>query len=304
MRVVTVGSGEGGAGRSSVAAHLGVALARRDLRVVLVDLDLRSGDLHLRLGVPREGSGVSSILRHGPKAAASAARPLGEVRGLSLVAGVEETVRAASLTEAEVGRLARGMRGFDADIAVVDLPSGIAPAVLDLFLAGDEQLVVADPSHRSARHVARFLHLARLRHASRGGARDGAQNRAPRVYTSLDDLVRDMNEMHDGGGRAETHYAPSLVLNRFTASPAVARERFLAALCAETGLAGDVRIVAEIPEDPAFGRPILAEDAPAHDLPKRVAQAVDDLARRIAGTEPAVESDADPCFVTTADLSR
>ncbi|NJN64100.1 MAG: CpsD/CapB family tyrosine-protein kinase, partial [Acidobacteria bacterium] len=64
MRVVAVGSGESGSGRSVIAANLGVALARRGARVVLVDLDLRSGDLHLRLGAPHAGPGVTSLLRH------------------------------------------------------------------------------------------------------------------------------------------------------------------------------------------------------------------------------------------------
>lgn len=288
MRVVAVGSGESGSGRSVIAANLGVALARRGARVVLVDLDLRSGDLHLRLGAPHAGPGVTSLLRHGAKAAATAAVPVGGIDGLQLVAGVEETVRAASLSDAEVARAIRALRAFDADFVVVDLPSGIAPAVLDLFLAGDEQLVVAEPAHRAARQTARFLHLARLRQSSRGSRGEGANTRTPRVYTSLDDLVRDMYELRSSGEGCESHYCPALVLNRTAAASGASRDRFLPVLFAEAGGSVEAKVVAEVPENRE-----LAENSSACALLERIAPrsraaaAIGELARRLMG-----ESDA------------
>jgi pilus assembly protein CpaE len=54
-RVITVFGGKGGCGKTTVAINLAVALAENhDRRVCLVDLDLRSGDLAVTLGLDPE----------------------------------------------------------------------------------------------------------------------------------------------------------------------------------------------------------------------------------------------------------
>ncbi len=60
-RIVAIASAEPGEGRTTVAIHLAVALARRGRRVVLVDGDLRAPAIPDRIGLPR-GSGLSACL--------------------------------------------------------------------------------------------------------------------------------------------------------------------------------------------------------------------------------------------------
>ena len=50
-RVISIGGGKGGIGKSLIAANLGIELARRGKRVVLVDADLGGANLHTTLGV-------------------------------------------------------------------------------------------------------------------------------------------------------------------------------------------------------------------------------------------------------------
>src|SRR5205823_10349069 len=50
-RVIAVGGGKGGIGKSLVSANLGIALAQKGKRVVLVDADLGGANLHTCLGV-------------------------------------------------------------------------------------------------------------------------------------------------------------------------------------------------------------------------------------------------------------
>lgn len=61
IRALTIGSPETGDGKSMLALHLAVAVANMGLRVLLVDADLRQGQLHQRLGVPNH-KGLSELL--------------------------------------------------------------------------------------------------------------------------------------------------------------------------------------------------------------------------------------------------
>jgi flagellar biosynthesis protein FlhG len=52
-RVIPVGGGKGGVGKTFLVANLATALARNGYRVVAVDSDLEGANLHTCLGVPR-----------------------------------------------------------------------------------------------------------------------------------------------------------------------------------------------------------------------------------------------------------
>jgi flagellar biosynthesis protein FlhG len=51
LRVIAVTSGKGGVGKSNVVANLGLALAQRGLKVLLIDADLGLGNLDILLGL-------------------------------------------------------------------------------------------------------------------------------------------------------------------------------------------------------------------------------------------------------------
>src|SRR4051794_27041740 len=52
-RVVAIGGGKGGVGKSLVAANVGIFLATLGKRVVLVDAAFGAANLHIFAGVPR-----------------------------------------------------------------------------------------------------------------------------------------------------------------------------------------------------------------------------------------------------------
>src|SRR5665647_2317115 len=51
LRVISVTSGKGGVGKSNVVVNLGLALAQRGLKVLLIDADLGLGNLDILLGL-------------------------------------------------------------------------------------------------------------------------------------------------------------------------------------------------------------------------------------------------------------
>jgi flagellar biosynthesis protein FlhG len=278
-RIVTLGSGKGGTGKSFLAANLGLALAHAGVRTTLVDLDLGCADLHLMLGVLSPQRGLLELLRGEVSAMQEAAMPVPGQPLLTLVPGTGETLRMSGLTGAEIAQLAHGLRQLEADVVVVDLPGGVTPQVLDLFLAGDQQVVVATPDPVSLADARRLLSLARARRSTRG--QRGKSPRRPRVYTSLDDLVRDMNALREESVVERGALRPALVLNRCRPGAAVSTGLHLRSLVQQLG-GLELPLLGEIPDDPQVEasmrllQPLvaLAPGAPAAEALVRLAQGI------------------------------
>ncbi len=284
MRVVTFGSGKGGTGRSVLVANLGLVLARRGVRTCLVDLDFDSADLHLLLGKLHPGEGIPGFLRGRSRSLAELAEPVESIPNLDLVAGPGETLRPTGLRWREIRALADGILGLPHDVVLVDLPAGAAHQVLDLFLAGDLQVAVANPDPVSLADAARFLRLARVRRVVHGTIRTGG--REPRVYTSLDDLVRDMTTMRRAAAIEQDPaggFHPALVLNRTRPGADPATGELVEGLGEEIGEGIELLHLGDVPEDPAVDRSVRLL-APLVQLAPRspASRAIRDVAREIA----------------------
>lgn len=265
MRVITVGSGKGGTGKSFVAANVGLALAQRGIKTCVVDFDLGSADVHLILGHLQPVSGVLDVLRGHASSLADVMHAAPHCPNLFIVPGAGETVRAAGLSTREIEKLTGNVRELPVEVAIVDLPGGVQHQVLDMFLAGDTQLLVTTPDPVAVTDAARFLRLARVRRAARG-ANGAASDRRPRVYTSLDDLVRDMNAIRGGSSTAgpAAGFNPALILNRCRPDALLGKSDLLAQLRREAGDT-ELPLRAEIPEDAAVDRSVRLL-APVIDL--------------------------------------
>ena len=73
-RVVAIGGGKGGVGKSLVAANVGIFLATLGKRVILVDGSFGAPNLHIFAGVPRPARSLSEALAADGPAARRARR--------------------------------------------------------------------------------------------------------------------------------------------------------------------------------------------------------------------------------------
>lgn len=211
-RIIAVTGSKGGVGKTLISANLGIYLATIGRKVVLVDADPSMANLHTCLGVPRvhplstfvpplptflratdvnlEAFGPSrGFGRHATAALAPlpeppVARPSDmvvetSVPGLSLVhLGVDEALPGRKL---RLGRrtLREHVDRIDADYVVVDLGSGIEPALLDFFEDADLPLFVAVPEPTSIENTYAFI-----RHAFARRMRRSVEDRAQRERLS------------------------------------------------------------------------------------------------------------------------
>src|SRR6185503_14347156 len=88
-RVVAIGGGKGGVGKSLVAANVGIFLATLGKRVILVDAAFGAANLHIFAGVPRPMRSLSeALVAGGPRLADLAVST--HVSGVKLIGGVND----------------------------------------------------------------------------------------------------------------------------------------------------------------------------------------------------------------------
>jgi ATP-binding protein involved in chromosome partitioning len=170
MRVVTVASGKGGVGKSTVSLNLALALAERGRRVGLLDADLYGPDIPLMIGLTRQqrlrswdlwrSSGpvrLEPVERFDIRVM-SAGFLLGEDQALAFAAPLVQVVLHQLLTRVAWGEL---------DELVVDLPPGTADLqqqLLRLVHPAGAVIVVGpqDVAHLDARKVLDLLGEAKV----------------------------------------------------------------------------------------------------------------------------------------------
>lgn len=161
-RVLAIGGGKGGIGKSLLASNLGVVLARRGHRVVLVDADLGGANLHTCLGIDPPRRTLSDFIDRRADKIEEVMVEAG-VPGLRLVSGALDALDAANLKYAQKLKLSRNLRALEVDFVILDLGAGTGFNALDLFLAADHGVLVLVPEPTSIENGYRFIKAAYIR---------------------------------------------------------------------------------------------------------------------------------------------
>ena len=154
--VVAVGGGKGGVGKSVVAANLAVALARHGARVIAMDADLGSANLHTLFGIDHPRASLQALIDGRSERLDELAIESG-VSGLRLIAGSVALPGAANLQHARKQKLLRHMARLNADVVVIDCGAGVHYNVVDFFAAADLQLLVSSAQLISLQNAYGFL---------------------------------------------------------------------------------------------------------------------------------------------------
>lgn len=146
-RVITVTSGKGGVGKSSLSVNLALEFARAGKRVIILDADFGLANIEVMLGIRPEynladlmfgGKTLREVITNGPE-------NIGFISGGS---GIHELSR---LTREQIVNLTRRLAELDelADVIIIDTGAGIADSVLEFVTASSEVLLVATPEPTS-----------------------------------------------------------------------------------------------------------------------------------------------------------
>lgn len=144
--VIGITSGKGGVGKTAIAVNLAISLARRGLRVGLVDADFGLGKIDVMLGLTANAH-LGDVLRGHREIEEIVLRGPAGVRVVPAGTGQRDLT---ALGADQWMRLATGLARFreDLDFLLIDTAAGISGNVVDLLSACERVLVVtsADPT--------------------------------------------------------------------------------------------------------------------------------------------------------------
>lgn len=162
-RVIAIGGGKGGIGRSLIAVNIGVHLAQVGKKVLLVDADFSGANLHTLLGIGPPKKTISDMLLRKKDPLEEIILDT-EIPGLGLVSGLGESTALGPSPRGEGrNRFLECLSELDRDYVIIDLPAGCNPIVLDLFLFADCGIVVFLPEPTSVENAYRFIKSAFFR---------------------------------------------------------------------------------------------------------------------------------------------
>ena len=155
-KLIAVGGGKGGAGKSVVALGLGTALASLGRDVTLVDLDFGASNMHTLLGHRRTVSGVGPFVYEGLRSFEGLSIPT-DIAGLRFIPGTGLVPGTASVKQKDKRRIFSALRRYPSDFVILDLGAGTSRNAIDFFLWSDMGVVVTSPVPSSILNAYEFL---------------------------------------------------------------------------------------------------------------------------------------------------
>lgn len=146
-RLITVTSGKGGVGKSSVSVNLAVQFRKMGYRVIIFDADFGLANVEVMFGaIPRYN--LSDVIYHGKQIEEIVVDGPMDIKFVSGGSGIAEL---SNLSKDNARYLATRLARLEsmADIIIVDTGAGISDAVLEFVKASREVLLVTTPEPTS-----------------------------------------------------------------------------------------------------------------------------------------------------------
>jgi flagellar biosynthesis protein FlhG len=165
-KILAVGGGKGGAGKSVFSTIMAFWLARMGHRTVLMDVDLGGANLHTLLGIKSPDRTLNDFIT----------RKFGELedicidtseKNLRLISGASDVLSLANPHFSQKIKLMTHLSRLDADYVVLDLGAGTSFNVLDFFLIANKKIIVLTPEPTSIQNAYIFVRNTVYRKLSR-----------------------------------------------------------------------------------------------------------------------------------------
>jgi flagellar biosynthesis protein FlhG len=155
-RIWPIGGGKGGSGKSFLTGNLGVWLAKRGNKTLLIDADFGGANLHTMISVPYQDRSLSDFLN---KKVGTLAEAVVEtsVPNLFLISGARNNLDTANIPYEQKMKIFRAVSKLSYDFILLDLGAGTSFNTLDFFLISDSGILVSTPEPTSIENVYRLI---------------------------------------------------------------------------------------------------------------------------------------------------
>lgn len=145
--VITVTSGKGGVGKSSVALNMGIALSRKGRRVLIIDTDFGFSNIDVMLGVSTKHD-LMDVINRNMDIRDIIEQGLGGVKFISGGSGVYELTQ---IKGDQVSGLIENLKNLEgvADTIIFDTGPGVSENNLRLIYASHQTVMVTTPEPTS-----------------------------------------------------------------------------------------------------------------------------------------------------------
>ncbi len=155
-KVIAIGGGKGGVGKSIVTANLAAGLAKEGKQVIAVDIDTGGPNLHTCLGIKKLQHGLFDFLLRKEKKLAEIACST-DIKGLKVIGIKEDYPGDVNIKFNQKIRLVEALKELDADYILLDLGSGATSNVVDFFAIADEGIIVSSTEVTSILNTYSFI---------------------------------------------------------------------------------------------------------------------------------------------------
>lgn len=140
-RVITIGSGKGGVGKTTITANLGVALSTFGEETIVLDADVAMANLELVLGMEGKSVTLHDVLSGEAEIADAIYEGPGGVKIIPAGISLE------GLRKIRLDRLEEVLKSIIevADILLIDAPAGLEKDALAALAAAQEMILVTTP---------------------------------------------------------------------------------------------------------------------------------------------------------------
>lgn len=165
-KIVAVGGGKGGVGKSFISSNVAIFLANMGFRTILIDLDLGAANAHTTLGEALPRMGIADFLSGKVKSLEDIAIATSQAN-LRLISDSQTDLEAANISIEEISHLMSAIYNLRADYIVLDLSAGTHRSTIDFFLMAQHHLVVFTPEPSSIENAYRFMKASFFRKVKR-----------------------------------------------------------------------------------------------------------------------------------------
>ena len=165
QKIISIGSGKGGVGKSVISTNLAYLLARSGKSVTLIDLDSGGADLHILMGLFKPEQTLTDFVEKRVSNLNDVALQLEGFGSLKLIVGTGDSLMTANMPATVRSKLLRHIRQLTSEIVIIDVGAGTHFNTLDFFLCADFHVCIATNDPTSVLDLYRFVKLAVIRKA-------------------------------------------------------------------------------------------------------------------------------------------
>jgi flagellar biosynthesis protein FlhG len=180
-RVVAVGGGKGGVGKTAIISSMAYELSTLGKKVIIVDADFSGPNIHKWIGP----TATTATLYHYFTEPALHLRDIvqkTQFPNLEIICGAALTLRSSNPMYLKRVKFKHHLHELDADIVLVDLSPGITYTNVDIFLSCDEGIVITVPEPTAILDTYNFIRIALLRQIRKSLAFSRAAIEVVNVY--------------------------------------------------------------------------------------------------------------------------